>query len=304
MHLRSIFEKLIPEMTPSSEQNPYTTLTAARPNRLKRLVGGGEIAVGTLMSFDAPWLVEMFGMTGYDFVTIDLEHEPIDPAAVFHLVRAAENVGMTAIVRMPASDAIYPMLTTGAQGIWIPDLRSREHAEEIVQYTRHAPVGRRTYYTQTRAAQYGVGIDESNWTSEADAELLVVAMIEDIALVDELDEILAVDGIDGYHVGTLDLAQSMGSPPPEKLDEAVTEIVARCRTAGKLTSVGVVTPWAIDGVQKRVDQGVDILTVASAWMLTNAVGTFLEDIEKRIPDDRRTRTGRTPTPNQYVNPQK
>src|SRR6185312_5128693 len=116
--------------------------------------------------------------------------------------------------------------------------------------------------------------------------------------------ILAVDGIDGYHVGTLDLAQSMGSPPPEQLDEAVTEIVGRCNAAGKLTSVGVVTPWAIDGVKKRVDQGVDILTVASAWMLTNAVGAFLEDVEARIPEDRRTRTGRTPTPNQYVNPQK
>jgi 4-hydroxy-2-oxoheptanedioate aldolase len=291
-------------MTSASDHNSQTTLSAARPNKLKRLVGGGDIAVGTLLSFDAPWLVEMFGMTGYDFVTIDLEHEPIDPAAVFHLVRAAENVGMTAIVRMPASDAIYPMLTTGAQGIWVPDLRGREHAEQIVQLTRHAPVGRRTYYTQTRAARYGVGIDESKWTVEADAELLVVAMIEDIALVDELDEILAVDGIDGYHVGTLDLAQSMGSPPPERLDEAVSEIVGHCRAAGKLTSVGVVTPWAIDGVHKRVDQGVDILTVASAWMLTNAIGAFLEQVEERIPGDRRTRTGRTPTPNQYVNPRK
>jgi len=65
-----------------------------------------------------------------------------------------------------------------------------------------------------------------------------------------------------------------------------------------------VTPWAIDGVQKRVDQGVDILTVASAWMLTNAVGAFLEDVEERIPEGRRTRTGRTPTPNQYVNPKR
>jgi 2-keto-3-deoxy-L-rhamnonate aldolase RhmA len=289
-------------MSDGAAQHQLPTLSVARPSRLRQRLKAGGIAVGCLLSYDAPWLVEVLGMTGYDFVTIDLEHEPIDVGSVATLVRTADLVGMTSIVRMHASEAIFPMLSAGAQGVWIPDLRGRAHAEQIVELTRFAPVGRRTYYTQTRAAQYGIGIDEREWTGRADAELLVVAMIEDIAVVDELDEILAVPGIDGFHVGTLDLAQSMGSPSPERVDDVVAQVLGRCRSAGRLCSVGVVTPWSLDSVQKRVDQGVQIFNVASAWLLTHAVGSFLEQVEHRIPDSRRATSARLPSPNQYIKP--
>jgi 4-hydroxy-2-oxoheptanedioate aldolase len=287
-------------MCDGAQRQPEATLGAARPSRLRRRLDAGGVAVGCLLAYDAPWLVEVLGVTGYDFVTIDLEHEPIDAGSVATLIRAADLVGMTSIVRMQATEAIYAMLSAGAQGVWIPDLRGRAHAEQIVELTRFAPVGRRTYYTQTRAAHYGVGIDERDWIRRADAELFVVAMIEDISVVDELDDILAVEGIDGFHLGTLDLAQSMGSPSPECVDTVVAEIVRRCRTAQKVCSVGVVTPWSLDSVQKRIDQGVQILNVASAWLITHAVGSFLDQVEHRIPGTRRKASARVPTPNQYV----
>jgi 2-keto-3-deoxy-L-rhamnonate aldolase RhmA len=277
-------------------------VSSARPNRLKQLLAEGQVGVGCLLSYDAPWLVEVLGLTGYDFVTIDLEHEPMDPSAVAALVRTADLVGITSIVRMPASDAVFPFLSAGAQGVWVPDLRGRAHLEEVVELTRFPPRGRRTYYTQTRAARYGVGIDEPTWVKEADEELLVVGMVEHIDLVEQLDELLAVEGVDGFHVGTLDLAQSMGSPPAERIDEVVEVVVSRCRAAGKYTSVGVVTPWGLDNVGKRIEQGVQILNVPSAWMLTHAVGSFLGQVENRIPGELRTPTARLPTPNRYINP--
>ena len=301
MQALSIFEKLIQEMTNTPSHTPASTSTA-RPNRLKRLLAADQIAVGSLFSYDAPWLVEVLGLTGYDFITIDLEHEPIPPQAVSSLIRTADLVGMTSVVRMPASDAIFPYLSAGAQAVQVPDIRGRAHAEEVVELCRFAPRGRRTYYTQTRAASYGVGIDEAEWIRQADEEMLVIVMIEHIDLLDELDEILAIDGLDGIHVGTLDLQMSMGSPPAEKVDEVVAEIVSRCRAAGKYAAVGVVTPWALDAVQKRIGQGVQMLNVPSAWMLTHAVGSFLQEVESRIPDGRRTPTARMPTPNKYINP--
>ena len=76
----------------------------------------------------------------------------------------------------------------------------------------------------------------------------------------------------------------------------------RCRAAGKYTSVGVVTPWGLDSVGKRIQQGVQIFNVPSAWMLTHAVGSFLDQVEDRIPDKLRTATARLPTPNRYINP--
>jgi 4-hydroxy-2-oxoheptanedioate aldolase len=277
-----------------SLQRRSPSLSAARPNRTKHLVATGEIAVGCLMPYASPSLVEALGVTGYDFVTFDLEHEPFDPGTVGDLIRAAELVGMTAIVRLPASEAVYPLLGAGAQGVWVPDLRGRAHAESIVELTRFAPQGRRTYYTQTRSANYGIGIDEADWVIGADRELLVVAMIEDIRLVEELDEILAVEGIDGFHIGTLDLAQSMGRPSPERVREVAAEIVRRIVGAGRLASVGVVTPWNLESIPSLIADGARLLTVAGGWTLTHALGSFLAQVEGQIPTGKRTTTARVP----------
>jgi 4-hydroxy-2-oxoheptanedioate aldolase len=271
-----------------------------RANKLKRILERGQVGVGCLLAYDAPWLVEVLGVTGYDFVTIDLEHEPIDPASVASLIRAADGVGLTTIVRVECTERVIPYLSAGAQGIQVPDVRGKDHAEEIVSLVRFPPRGRRTYYTQTRGAGYGVGIDERRWTAEADQELLVIGMIEDTAVVDRLDEILRVDGIDAFHVGPLDLAQSLGQPEPAELAAIIDEIVARCRAAGKHVAVGVVTPWGIDAVGPRVEQGVNIVTVASAWLVTHAFGSFLAEIEQHVPARLREPSARAVTPNPYL----
>jgi 4-hydroxy-2-oxoheptanedioate aldolase len=271
-----------------------------RENELKRRLEKDEVAVGCLLSYDAPWLVEVLGLTGFDFVTIDLEHEPIDSAAVLHLTRAAEAVGLTTIARLPCTERIVPILSAGVQGIQVPDLAGVEHAEEIVAMTRYPVLGKRTYYTQTRVADYGVGIDERTWTQTANQELLVIATIEDVALVDELDDILAVEGIDAFHVGPLDLAQSMGNPAPDEVEEVIDEVVRRCRAANRHVAVGVVTPWGLEGVGKRVDQGVRLIHVASSWLLTHAVASFLGEVEERIPTKQRARIARTIARNPYL----
>jgi 4-hydroxy-2-oxoheptanedioate aldolase len=279
---------------------PAPEIGSDRPNRLKQRLAAGEVAIGCLLAYDAPWLVEVLGLTGYDFISIDLEHEPFEDPAVAGLVRAADAVGLTTIVRLPASERIYPFLSAGAQGVQIPDLRDRAHAERVVELTRFAPRGRRTYYTQTRAARYGIGVDEREWTRRADEELLVIGMIEHVDVLDQLDDILAVEGIDAFHVGTLDLALSLGSPPAERLDEVVASIVERCRAAGRYVAVGVVAPWTVASVEKRMEQGVQMLNVPSAWLLTHAVGSFLGEVEARVPERLRTRTARVPSPNEYL----
>jgi 2-keto-3-deoxy-L-rhamnonate aldolase RhmA len=271
-----------------------------RTNKLKRTLERGGVGVGCLLAYDAPWLVEVLGVTGYDFVTIDLEHEPIDPASVASLIRAADGVGLTTIVRMECTERVIPYLSAGALGIQVPDVRGKDHAEEIVALVRFPPRGRRTYYTQTRGAEYGVGIDEPSWTHRADQELLVIAMIEDAAIVDRLDEILRVDGIDAFHVGPLDLAQSLGNPEPAELEAVIDEIVVRCRAAGKHVAVGVITPWGVNAIGPRVEQGVNIVTVASAWLVTHALGSFLAEIEQRVPASRREPSARSVTPNPYL----
>lgn len=255
---------------------------------LKQKLAGGQIAVGCLLAYDAPWLIEILGLCGFDFVVIDIEHEPFDDSAVANLIRTADSVSMTSIVRMPLTERVLPFLDAGVQGVKVPDLRGRAHAEELVAMTRFHPIGRRTYYTQGRSAGYGINVHELDWMQEANDRLFVMAMIEDIKVVEQLDDVLAVEGIDGFHVGPHDLAQSMGYPPQAQLDEVIGDVVRRCRAAGKYASVGVVTPWNLERIEGWLNDGCQFLILASAWVLTNCIVEMHNEIRKRIPSDRQS----------------
>lgn len=254
-----------------------------RPNNLKARLSEGKLLIGCILAYNAPWLVEVFGTVGYDFVTFDLEHEPIDNESVANMIRAADGVNLPSLVRMPCTERLLPFLDAGVHGVIVPDIRDRQHAEMVVEKTRFHPVGCRTYYTQTRSANYGVGIDERSWTRQINERQLVLGMIESISAVEQLDGILAVDGIDGYHVGPLDLAQSMGYPPKAELERLIEEIVRRCRAAGRHAAVGVVTPWGMDSLPKWAGHGAQIFNVPSAWMLTHMAGQFLGEVRKMAP---------------------
>jgi 4-hydroxy-2-oxoheptanedioate aldolase len=256
-------------------------------NSLKTRLNEGKAVIGCLLAYDAPWLVEVLGTVGYNFVTIDLEHEPFDNESVANLIRVADGVSLPSLVRMPCTERVLPFLDAGVHGVVIPDLRDRQHAEQVVEMTRFSPLGRRTYYTQTRSGNYGVGIDERTWTRDANEQLLVIGVIESMSAIEQLDAILTVDGIDGFHVGPLDLAQSMGFPSKAELDRVIVEVVHRCLASGKYVSVGVVTPWGLDNVEKWAGHGAQMCNVASAWLLTHVVRQFLEQLRSRTPEKMR-----------------
>jgi 2-keto-3-deoxy-L-rhamnonate aldolase RhmA len=268
-------------------------------NRLKKLLAEDRPAVGCLLAYDAPWLVDVLGLVGYDYVVIDVEHEPFGEPGVAALIRAADAAGIPAIVRMACSDRLVPFLTLDAAGVQIPDLRGEEHAREVVDTVRFHPLGRRTYYSQTRAADYGIGIDEPAWTQRANEQLIVIAMLEDIHVIEQLDEILEVEGIDAFHVGVMDLAQSMEYPSKEKTDAVIEDVVRRCRGAGRHVSVGALTPWSLTSIDRWYPAGVRLFSVASAWTLTDAMSRLHSEIQQHLPPEHRKESGRV-GPNPWV----
>jgi 2-keto-3-deoxy-L-rhamnonate aldolase RhmA len=253
---------------------------------LKSKLAQGQVAVGCLLAYDAPWLVEILGLSGFDFVVIDVEHEVFSDQAVANLVRTADSVGLDAIVRMPLSERLVPLLDAGVRGVKVPDLRGRQHAEELVSLTHFHPVGRRTYYTQGRSARYDIGVDENAWMAAANDQMFLIGMIEDIDVVRQLEDILQVDEIDAFHVGPHDLAQSMGYPSPADLDDVIGGVIRRCREAGKYVSVGVITPWNLDRIGSWVDDGCNFMIAASAWILSQSMLQIHNQIRERIPADR------------------
>ncbi len=236
-----------------------------RPNRAKEKLASGEI-VTCLAGVDTPHLVDFVGPMGVDAVWFEAEHGPVDFEAVGNLSRAADLWGMTPLVRVGSANysTIYRTLDMGAMGIVVPHVDTVEEAEAVVDAAKYAPVGRRGMFGPRQS--FGV----ADYLEKANDQTMTVVLIEDIKSVNNLDEILAVDHIDVYHVAPSDLAQSMGhigndgNPEVQRtIDESIEKIIAAGKIAG--TTVGA------HNVARFRDQGVKFFyTSLNGWITSGA----------------------------------
>jgi 4-hydroxy-2-oxoheptanedioate aldolase len=185
-----------------------------------------------------PDLIDYLGPTGLDGVWIETEHGTPDFQDIANLSRAADLWGMASIVRIHQNDPglIGRVLDCGASGVVVPHVSTREAAQRVVQGGKFAPVGRRGMYGGRRS--YGVG----DYYARANDEVCLVVLIEEQEALDNLDDILTVDGIDVFQVAPSDLAQTLGhighAEHPDvqaAIDGAIRKIVAAGRTAGMVT---------------------------------------------------------------------
>lgn len=209
-------------------------------SRLRSAMREGRRAVGFVLPFPAPYIVELLGLRGgFDFALLDGEHGAVDARDIDEFCRACDLTGLTPIARVPDSSkaAIGRFLDRGVRGIVVPHVGSAEEARAIVAHTRFAPEGQRSYGAG-RGERLGQGVaDLPAWCRAWNETVTIGAMIEDRAGLDRLDEILAVDGIDYFLIGPNDFAQALGHPGdpghPE-VEAAMAEVAARVRRAGRL----------------------------------------------------------------------
>ena len=253
-----------------------------RTNRTKAKLRAGELCIGAVIPLPSPDLVELAAAVGFDFVTIDVEHEAIDDGDVVNMIRAAEAFDVTPIVRTARdADRILRYLNVGAQGIHVPRCNNADEAREIVEACRFHPEGKRTFWALGRAANWAMIPSDEAWSRQANRELLVVAMVEDVEGLQHLDAILAEPGLDAIHIGPKDLWQSMGMPAQSAVDAAVAEITARAFAAGKVVSLQFrVTPELPDRLDAHIARGARMLTVSPLDFIRNAAPEFLARVRR------------------------
>lgn len=200
-------------------------------NQLKRALTQGQPVFGLLNSIPSPLMVEMVGYAGYDFVILDMEHVCVNPETLENMVRAAECAGVTPLVRVPsaAPETILRALDCGAQGIVVPHVRHAAEAAQAVAASRYHPLGTRGI-SGGRTTGFGT-LDLPSYFERANAEIMVVVMIEDREGIDALDVILGVPGIDMVIEGAIDLSQSYGVPGQAQhplVQTAIARMAARC----------------------------------------------------------------------------
>ena len=164
-----------------------------RENKVKRWLAEGANITPMWSQSGSPTIVEAAVYAGWQTILIDNEHGYTDLETTIHLIRAVEGAGGEVIVRVPWNDQVYlkRILDIGVQSLMIPMVNDRESAQESVAACRYPPAGRRGYAApEVRASGYGA---DSGYGARANAELLLIAQIEHVDAVEQIEEIAAVE---------------------------------------------------------------------------------------------------------------
>lgn len=230
---------------------------------------GQKRLIGTFAAIPHPVAIEVVAAAGPDFICIDSEHSQIGRELIENLIRAADVHRVPALVRVPghAPESIAGVLDAGASGVLVPRVSTAAHARAAVAATRYPPVGERGV-GPGRAAGYGYRIPD--YLKSANDSLVLAIQIETAEGLGNVEEIVAVEGIDVIFIGPGDLSVSINALGPEgasRLEAAIMTITQAAQKAGK--TVGIFRP-SPDDVAKWSQAGISFYILASDTMFLGA----------------------------------
>lgn len=182
-----------------------------KTNNLKRKLKRREITLGSWITLGDTSVAEIMAKAGFEWLVVDMEHSVITLDIAQQLIQVIEGCGAVPLVRVSENNAtlIKRVMDAGAYGVIVPMVNTKKQAEAAVNAVKYPPVGTRGVGL-ARAQGYGSNFEEyREWVSK---ESIVVAQIEHIDAVNNLESILSVKGIDGCIIGPYDLSASLGVP--------------------------------------------------------------------------------------------
>jgi len=231
-----------------------------RKNTVRQIIKDGGRVINGWCAIPDSYAAEVYAHQGWDSVTIDLQHGPVDFTRALPMLQAISTTNAIPLCRVPWNDAaiIMKLLDAGSYGLICPMINTKEEAERFVSFGRYPPIGTRSM-GPNRAVQYG-GAD---YWQGANEEVILLAMIETRAGLQNLEEILSVKGLDGVYVGPSDLSMAMGKPPTldpsdAEVNAAIAHIAKVVRGKSMIAGVHTDSPAT---AKKRFDQGYNFATL-------------------------------------------
>jgi len=214
-------------------------------NPVRQKLKDGKKTVGAFLQVPHSIPAEIFAMAGIDRLIVDMEHAPGDYGVLLKQLQAIKGTGTVPFVRPPWNDdvAIKKILDIGAQGVLVPYVNTGAEAASAVAACRYPPVGVRGVSGSNRAAGFGNNI--KNYLEVANREIVVIIAIETQEAINNLDDILAVEGLDGVFIGPMDLATNLGhigNPGHPEVLKAFAEIEAKVLGSDKFLGT-LTTTW-------------------------------------------------------------
>jgi 4-hydroxy-2-oxoheptanedioate aldolase len=244
-----------------------------KKNTLKETLSSGRPAFGTFVTMDAPDLVEVIGIAGFDFVVIDTEHGPGNPWSIQHMIRAADVRNLSTVVRVPNHErtSILKVLDIGAQGVQVPMTNDLSSVMDVTKGAHYAPLGIRGA-ALTRSADYGMDLSAAEYFTRANDEILTIVHCETVECLDNLASLAAVPGVDVIFLGPFDMSQSLGIPG--QIDDVrVRDVIERAiEITLKAGKVGGIFAMSADDAKtymamgyRSIAYGLDVGIMASAY---------------------------------------
>lgn len=231
---------------------------------LKQKLKNNQLSIGSWITIGHPSIVEIMSNAGFEWLTIDLEHTSIDLSMAQILITTIQACGIKALVRVSKNEevAIKKVLDMGADGVIVPMINNKQDALKAVDYVKYPPSGKRGVGLY-RAQNYGLGFDEyKKWVND---EVIIIAQIEHIEAVENIDDIISTYGIDGTIIGPYDLSGSMGYPGDYNRDD-VKEAIKRVKESCKKYNV----PYGFhviesnpSNLQSKIDEGCTFLAYST-----------------------------------------
>ncbi len=223
-------------------------------------------ALGAWMFLREPMTAESAARMGYDYVVVDLQHGVASEPEALAMMQAAEAAGAIPVARVSTNHptTIGRALDAGALAVIVPMVNDADAARAAVSACRYAPEGTRSYGPVAAISRYS-----EDYAAVANRTVACIVMIETVAALENLDQILAVPGVDAVYVGPVDLSLTLGLPPETDHDDlrftgAIDRILASCQRHGVVPGIhadpGLAAKWTSRGF-RMITVGYDQLSV-------------------------------------------
>ncbi|MFL4472433.1 HpcH/HpaI aldolase/citrate lyase family protein [Paeniglutamicibacter sp. MACA_103] len=203
---------------------------------------------------------EIAGQIGYDSVVLDIEHGTFDLATLERFIPflRALNLRVIAKVLSPDRGPIQQALDFGASAVAIPHVENLAHAREVCAFGKFPPLGKRSF-AGGRTANYG-GVTDS-WVTAQDTTTAVYPMIEDAGALEEIDQILALETVDGVFVGPSDLSLSSKRGAYTRMGGDFADLTVLADAARRAGKPWIFPSWSPEEKEFGVRNGADILVL-------------------------------------------
>lgn len=233
-------------------------------NSFRQALLDRQLTIGSWIQMAHPASAEILAQAGYDWLCVDCEHTEMQPAELASHARAMLPYGPVSLARVESCDTlvIRRALDMGVQGVVVPMVDTPEQASQAVAAAKYPPQGVRGYaYHRSNAW----GADFDHYAKHANDEIAVVVMIESRQAVENIDAIMAVDGVDAAFIGPYDMSGSYGCPgqtDSDVIQAACMQVVDACDRAGKSAGLHVVIPTE-RAIERAIADGFTMIAVGA-----------------------------------------